>query len=100
MVQSAIHLLKSSKNVFGLVLKACDCVGDFIEKIKAKQVTRRQQEGEHDTAQTTTSTMLLQLSQQIGDGMTDYGILLYLNWIREMLHPNRYLRKILLLASF
>jgi hypothetical protein len=90
MVQSAIHLMKSSKNVLGLILKACDCLGDCIEKIKAKQVTRQQQQWEHDTAQTMTSTMLLQLSRQIGDCMTDYGILLYLNWIWEMSHPNQY----------
>jgi hypothetical protein len=72
-VKSAINAMKCTKNVLGLVLKACDCVGDMIE-INGRDQTISQ---EMKVEMLAWINQLHEYARSLGVGVTDFGILLY-----------------------
>jgi hypothetical protein len=88
-VRAAVNVMKCSKNVLGLVMKACDCVGERIENIvttsdltdvpKSKDATITLH---HEAEMLEWISALHELARSIGEGVTDFGVLLYppLEW--------------------
>jgi methyl-accepting chemotaxis protein len=77
-VKASVNVMKCTKNVLGLVLKACDCVGDYLENSKIDEPAI-----DATTTQDQKSEILQwihqlhELARAIGEGVTDLGILLY-----------------------
>lgn len=72
-VKAALNVMKCSKNTLGLVLKACDCVGDFSESDNDVQQTPDNQRLE----MLQWISQLHELAREIGESVTDFGVLLY-----------------------
>ena len=70
-VKASVNVMKCTKNVLGLVLKACDCVGDVVEKAN----NNADQNATKELLQWI--NVLHELARKIGEGVTDFGILLY-----------------------
>ena len=70
-VKAAINVMKCSKNVLGLVLKACDCVGDLSES-DCKEHTQTQR-----LEMLQWISQLHELAREIGESVTNFGVLLY-----------------------
>ena len=76
-VKASVNVMKCSKNVLGLILKACDCIGDVAENVND---TQQQGDGISHNQRSEMLQWINQLHEQarsIGEGVTDFGILLY-----------------------
>jgi hypothetical protein len=82
-VRAAVNVMKCSKNVLGLVMKACDCVGECIEILTESDSTEISNSHaatvtlDHKTELLQWISTLHELARSIGEGVTDFGILLY-----------------------
>lgn len=82
---SSINVIKCSKNVLGLVLKTCECVGEHMDKIiiaseKGKDNTTSSQNNNDDTKKKEMLqwiSNLHEIARTVGEGVTNVGILLY-----------------------
>ena len=87
--RAAVNLMKCSKNVLALVLKACECAGDdvesFIEKSKdGAETEAAAAEGNSSESELQRKGEALQcisnlheLGRTVGEGVTNFGVLLY-----------------------
>ncbi|KAL7510606.1 hypothetical protein ACHAXN_007496 [Cyclotella atomus] len=75
-VKAAVNVMKCTKNVLGLVLKACDCVGDVIEMTND---TQHDESISHEKRLEMLAwiNQLHERARSLGEGVTDFGILLY-----------------------
>ncbi|KAL7481990.1 hypothetical protein ACHAW6_007665 [Cyclotella cf. meneghiniana] len=82
-VRAAVNVMKCSKNVLGLVMKACDCVGERIENLTESDSTEISDSHaatdprNHNAEMLQWISTLHELARCIGEGVTDFGILLY-----------------------
>ncbi|KAL3788818.1 hypothetical protein HJC23_006271 [Cyclotella cryptica] len=82
-VRAAVNVMKCSKNVLGLVMKACDCVGECIENLTTSDSTEIPNSNDATVSRDNKTEMLQwiyalhEVARSIGEGVTDFGILLY-----------------------
>ena len=81
-VKAAVNMMKCSKNVLGLVMRACDCVGELIENPQKIDLQQDASSTTHSqemiiSEMLTWISHLHELARSIGVGVTDYGVLLY-----------------------
>ncbi len=87
--KAAVNVMKCSKNVLGLVLKTCECVGEKIsegspneKKVPASDENGNSTQDEDEKKQHNKDMLqwisnLHELAREVGEGVTDFGILLY-----------------------
>mmetsp|Transcript_15647 Transcript_15647/g.31833 ORF Transcript_15647/g.31833 Transcript_15647/m.31833 type:complete len:559 (-) Transcript_15647:51-1727(-) len=87
--KAAVNVMKCSKNVLGLALKACECVGEKISEVPSTEKKITASDGNEHSAQNEVEkkeqnedmlqwiSNLHELAREVGEGVTDFGILLY-----------------------
>ena len=84
--RAAVNLMKCSKNVLALVLKACECAGEDVESFGAtsKDGVEAAAEGNSSESDLQRKEETLQcisnlheLGRTVGEGVTNFGVLLY-----------------------
>ena len=85
--KSSVNVIKCSKNLLGLVLKTCECVGEHMDKIiiasekgKDNNTTSGQNNNDDDTKKKEMLqwiSNLHEIARTVGEGVTNVGILLY-----------------------
>ena len=78
--RASVNLMKCSKNLLNLVLKTCECVGEYVDKkIPTPNDTATQQEVDDNKRKETLQWIsnLHEMARTVGEGVTNVGILLY-----------------------
>ena len=85
--KASVNVMKCCKNVLGLALKACECVGENIDEALHQANQEKTDSNDEDTVPIQTKkrkTEILQwisnlheLARAVGEGVTDFGISLY-----------------------
>jgi hypothetical protein len=79
--RASVNVMKCSKNVLGLILAACECVGERADTYSMPSPADIRDDGV-DAASTTTTALryvtdLQGMARSVGEGVTDLGVLLY-----------------------
>mmetsp|Transcript_46680 Transcript_46680/g.98093 ORF Transcript_46680/g.98093 Transcript_46680/m.98093 type:complete len:511 (-) Transcript_46680:248-1780(-) len=96
MAKVSVNVMKCSKNLLGMVLKTCECVGEHADKLSSEgdvgDASSSQTEQQSDSAQTGQKkkptkekqkemlqwiSNLHEMARTVGEGVTNFGILLY-----------------------
>jgi hypothetical protein len=79
--KASVNVMKCSKNLLGLTLKACECVGDYADKL-SQQCDQKEDDGAQQNSQKQKDMLqwisnLHEMARTVGEGVTNFGILLY-----------------------
>jgi len=85
--RASVNLMKCSKNLLTLVLKTCECVGEYVDKIPASDDTAASEDNDTTQQQQVNDkkrqeilqwiSNLHEMARTVGEGVTNVGILLY-----------------------
>jgi hypothetical protein len=81
--RASVNVMKCSKNVLGLILAACECVGERADTYSMPSPADIHDDGVYAESTTTTTTALRYvtdlhgMARSVGEGVTDLGVLLY-----------------------
>lgn len=67
--RAAVNIMKCSKNILGLVLKVCECVGESLDESQAGD------QKNNELLQLITN--MHEVARRIGEGVTNFGVMLY-----------------------
>jgi len=67
--RAAVNIMKCSKNILGLVLKVCECVGESLDESQAGD--------ERNKELLQLITNMHEVARRIGEGVTNFGVMLY-----------------------
>lgn len=67
--RAAVNIMKCSKNILGLVLKVCECVGESLDESQTGD------ENNKELLQLITD--MHEVARRIGEGVTNFGVMLY-----------------------
>jgi len=85
--RASVNLMKCSKNLLTLVLKTCECVGEYVDKIPTSDDTAASEDNDTTQQQQVNDkkrqeilqwiSNLHEMARTVGEGVTNVGILLY-----------------------
>lgn len=67
--RAAVNIMKCSKNILGLVLKVCECVGESLDESQAGN--------QKNIELLELITNMHEVARRIGEGVTNFGVMMY-----------------------